>query len=141
MLKLSESALVPKMTNLLTAKGRQLFGNRTVSAKQSYNIVNKPARSFESTQAIAHKEHPIVGFKEDATRDLVKHKKGLIGKPMNEMHDFHAKRSAPKLGTDPKPDLHPTEPTTDTRDWHHKEEPTLKTYRRIKGAVKQVNAG
>ena len=127
MFKLSESALVPK---IFSATGKKLLGIKS-AIKQ---IAAKPVKDFSATQSVA-KEHPLINFKEDATRGIVAHKKGLIGKPTNQMHDWHSKRSAPVRTQDPKPDFHPTKPTTDTVDWHHKVEPTNSTYKKIKKAI------
>jgi hypothetical protein len=141
MLKISESALVPKMTNLLTSKGKALFGTRpgATSARTAYTHMNKPVREFEASSLAKPKEHPLVGFKEDATRGIPTKKKGLIGVKPDQMHDWHSKRSAPVRTPDPKPDFHPTEPTGNTVDWQHKQEPTNSTYKKIKGAIKKIN--
>lgn len=129
MIKLSESALVPKLF-------KSQFSNLN-KVKSAVTKVNKdPHLDFHPTPKHNLPVHPLVGYKEDATRAIVPFKRGLKGKPMNEISGFHKKVEAPEPRIVKEPT--PTHQTTDKVDNYHKQEPTMATYRKIKGAIKQV---
>lgn len=144
MLKLSESALVPKMTNLLSSKGKALFGAKgSVPARTAYTHVAKPVKSYEATQAFAKAPALEGNPATKAIGSATPHTRGLRGLPMHQTAGF-AKRSTP-IARPVHPELHPTEPVGNTRDWYHgnnpaNREPTVSTYRKIKGAIKKVNS-
>lgn len=123
MLKLSESALAPRFVKSSFQKIK--------SAVKTVN--NDPHPDFFPTPKKVLPTHPLAGYNENATRGIVPFKRGLKGKPMNQIPGFHKKVDAPE----PRivREHAPTAQTTDKIDNYHHTEPTNSTYKKIRKAI------